>query len=325
MRSSSIVRKLLAGFRPDAVIVYNSHVFEMLCTKTLRRRLGRLPILLEIEDLPHARRRGWLNIKPRMDEMCWNTMLAGANAFTAVNQAIFDKLPATKSKFLLPGIVDPLLVERAATRQPPFLGRTKTLGYFGALGEEKGVGVLLELVPQLPGDWQVVVTGMGTLSGELSALSRRYPDRLRFLGRVEDHELCQLLCECDCTLIPKEWIVNPSEGVFPFKTFEYIVSGGHIIGSNLPRSCGVDLSFIKPFNGTVTDLLQALSTAHADYLSTDDMRQQARREIVSLYGMKAVGERILDLLFATADTPINAVGRSTDLAATCKTSNAGVE
>jgi glycosyltransferase involved in cell wall biosynthesis len=324
-RTGSIMRNLIATFRPDAAIVYNSHVFEAFCTKHLLRLLGPIPILLEIEDLPHARKRGWVSIKPRLDQMCWKSLLANATAFTAVNEAIFDKLPTDKPRTLMPGIIAPLLVERFETRQSPFSKRKKTLGYFGALGEEKGVGVLLKLILQLPADWRVVVTGMGPLSGELAALGERYPDRLRFLGRVEDYELCQMLCECDCTLIPREHIGNSGEGVFPFKTFEYIVSGSHIIGSNLPRSCGVDLSFIKPFDGTVTDLLQALSTAHADYLATDDVRQQTRSEIVSLYGMRAVGERILGLLFATRDTAINAMGRSGDLAATYKTSNAGVE
>jgi glycosyltransferase involved in cell wall biosynthesis len=324
-RSAAIIRGLISKFRPDAAIVYNSHVFEALCTKHLLQQIGSLPILLEIEDLPHARKRGWINIKPRLDQLCWDSMLAKATAFTAVNQPIFDRLPPDKPRFLLPGIIEPLLAEEAQSRRTPFSIHTKILGYFGALGVEKGVAVLLRLVPQLPEDWRVVVTGAGALSEQLLALSQRYPERLRFLGRVEDHELRRLLCECDCTLIPKERIVNPGEGVFPFKTFEYIVSGGHVIGCNLPQSCGVNLSFIKSFDGSVDDLLQALSTAQADFLVTDNARQRARHEIVSLYGARAVGMKIYDLLFRNGNTAINMAERISGLRATSHIAGAGAE
>ena len=46
-------------------------------------------------------------------------------------------------------------------------------------------------------------------------------------------DLYKTMCKCDCTVIPLEQIVGHDMGVFPFKTFEFIVAGTQVIASRL--------------------------------------------------------------------------------------------
>jgi len=297
LRSGGVIQTVLRDFSPDAAIIYNAGLSEYFAVKALRRALKPIPILLELEDLPLARKREWKNLKPRLDQLCFNGMLKAATAFTAVNQAMLDRLPQDKPKVLFPGIIDPVLVEFARNRVAPFSRPKRTLGYFGGLSERKGVGVLLELVQHLPDGWDILVTGSGDMAAQFSAFSRRYPDRLRFLGRVGDRELCQAICSADCMVIPREGIMTPGEDIFPFKTFEYIVSGSHIIGCDLPSACDIDLSFIKGFDGTVSDLVTALSTADTDWRSGRQLRERAISVLLAKYGTESVAGILTDLLF----------------------------
>ena len=133
LRADHIVHKVVSDFKPDAVIAYNTYVFESICTNILRKKIGNLPIVLEIEDMPLARKRGWLNVKPRLDRRCWNSMVRTASAFTAVNQSIFDELPRNKERELLPGVIDPMILRGAAERCKAFSRPgTRTVGISAA-------------------------------------------------------------------------------------------------------------------------------------------------------------------------------------------------
>ena len=308
LRAKQIVGKSISGFRPDAVIVYNSYVFESLCIQSLRERVVNLPVVLEVEDMPLARQRGWLNVKPRLDQMCWKATVEAASAFTAVNQTILDELPPDKEKVLLPSALDPMILQNAAKRRKAFSRPgTRVLGYFGGLTEEKGVGALLEAVPQLPGEWKMLVSGSGPLAASFASMSTSLPDRLQFLGRVEDWELCRAMVECDCTIIPREKIGRPGESVFPFKAFEYIMSGSHLIACNLPLSCGVDLSFVRKFDGTAGGLLRALATAEDDFRMGDAAREIATGVIADRYAVTAVAKMLIGMIARAGADVVGAV------------------
>ena len=297
MRADHILRGVVSSFKPDAVIVYNTYVFESICTKILLRRIGNLPVVLEIEDMPLARQRGRLNVKPRLDQMCWKAMVEAASAFTAVNQTILDELPLDKKKVLLPSALDPTILQSAAERRRAFSRPgTRMVGYFGGLTEDKGVGVLIETVPQLPRGWKMLVSGSGPLATSFASMSKSFPDRLQFLGRVEDLELCRAMVECDCTVIPRERIDRPGESVFPFKAFEYIMSGSHLIACNLPSACDVDLSFVRRFDGTAAGLLAALATAEEDFSTCEEARERAIAGIASRYGVSAVAKTLTRMI-----------------------------
>lgn len=294
-RAASLIRQLLAEFVPDAAITYNSNLFESLSAKELVRLRG-TPIILQIEDLPLARQREWMNIKARLDQQCWDRMLNLASAFTAVNSFILDMLPGDKPKYLLPGIIDQQLLECSQVRPVPFSGSQRTLGYFGGLTPGKGLEVLLDLVPQLPSPWRLVMTGSGPLASNFELLSKQYPDRLTFLGLVSDLQLYEAMCACDCTVIPREQIMNGGQGVFPFKAFEYLVSGSHVIAYPLAPLADHDLSFIHRWDGSVNSLLAALSRGDIEFRREQSNREKAVAMILSRYSHTGIVELFAKLL-----------------------------
>lgn len=292
---SATMDRIVADFRPDAIIAYNCHVFESLAVRSLLKVVGDIPVLLEIEDMPFARKRNWSNLKPWLDQRCWNSLSESSRGMTAVNETILGMLPA-KPKFLLPGVIDPELIECASVRQPAFSGARKTLGYFGGLSPAKGVQVLLDAVTRLPEDWRIIVTGSGPLTPQFVEAAERYPDRLTFLGSVPSSEMYQAMCSCDCTFVPREHVSNEGNSVFPFKVFEYLVAGTQIIASNLPKFRTIDLSFIDFWDGESTSLPASLERAERTFRAHASAREIARRRVIQQYCPNRVADSILDLL-----------------------------
>lgn len=300
LRAPGLLRRVAGEFRPDAALVYNSYLFEYRAASELARTAG-IPILLEVEDLPLARRREWLNIKPRIDQLCWDRMLAIATAFTAVNQPIFQSLPEGKPKALLPGLVDQQLIRLSRERAAPFGGRKKILGYFGALTPEKGVGVLLQLLPRLDPSWNLLVTGSGPLASAFADLQSRHPERVAFEGAVAPEQMYKMMCSCDCTVIPRELITGGGQGVFPFKTLEYIVAGTHVIAAPLSGQLDLDLSYIQRWDGSLGGLESSLARAEVDYSRERLHRNAAVAAIIGRYDQEGTA-RLIERLLAGGAT-----------------------
>lgn len=296
LNANRIVEKLYRRFEADLLIVYNSYVFEARCAAHLKK-IYSIPFLLEAEDLPSARQRGVFNIKANLDRLYWNRTLALADGFTAVNSRIFGLLPKEKPRLLLPGIIDAELIRISRGRKVPFAEDRFLLGYFGDLGVEKGAGILIEIARSLPPRWRLVVTGAGQLGSALSMVAQAYPDKIMFLGKVDQRDLYDTLCRCDCTLIPWERSGVERQGVFPFKAFEYIVSGSHMI---LPRlasiddvECGYFQRWLKP---TSKELLTLLAKAKDDFAMETDVRENTIQGILRNYSEDAVKRKIAALL-----------------------------
>ena len=296
LRAPGLLRRVLDEFRPDAAMVYNSYLFEYRAASELARTAD-IPILLEIEDLPLARRREWVNIKPRIDQLCWDRMLSIATAFTAVNQPIYQSLPDGKPKALLPGLVDQQLIQLSRERTAPFGGRKKILGYFGALTPEKGVGVLLQLLPRLDPSWSLLVTGSGPLASAFADLQGQYPERVTFAGTVAPEQMYKMMCSCDCTVIPRELITGGGQGVFPFKTLEYIVAGTHVIAAPLSGQLDLDLSYIQRWDGSLGGLERSLVRSEEDYAREQPQRMAATAAIIDRYDLEGTA-RLIERLMA---------------------------
>jgi glycosyltransferase involved in cell wall biosynthesis len=296
LRAGQIMRRLTRSFRPDVTIIYNSYLFEVLCAKWLVKRF-QMPLWLEVEDLPLARKREHLNIKPMLDNLCWRWAVDNSSAFSAVNSVIWSMLPARKRRELLPGVVSRSLISRADRRTEPFTQVRKTLGYFGGLSAGKGVEVLLEVVNKMPPDWEMVIAGGGEYAAKFAATAHAYPGKLKFAGRLDPEKTFELLCQCDAAVIPKERIAHEGEGVFPFKTFEYISSKVHIISAKLPQLGGYDCNFFQRWDGTTaTGLAACLATAPDDYRREAPERETLRTEVLKRCSEAAVGRLACDIV-----------------------------
>ena len=293
--AARFLRDVTSQYHIDAAIAYNTYLFESLTIKELLAQSS-LPVCLEIEDLPLARKRGLLNLKPVFDQLCWHNMLKISSSFLAVNQDIYNILPEDKPKIVLPGVIDQELIEVSEQRNSPFSGTERIVGYFGALNPGKGIEVLFDLVPKLAFPWKLVMTGSGPLAEFCESLSALYPDRFIFYGNVLKTEMIQIMCECDCVVIPKEQITGDGKGVFPFKALEYLVSGSHIISTTLAQQGNLNLSFFQRWDGSLDGLIYNLLCAESDYNVECTLRNSARHAAITKYNMTNVGKDISELL-----------------------------
>jgi glycosyltransferase involved in cell wall biosynthesis len=293
VRAPRHATRILEEFRPDLVWSYNAYVFEALATLTLRRRLN-VPVVMQVEDLPLARRRK-LNLKPWLDQRCWPHMTDAASAFTAVNQAIGDLLPRDKPVHVVPGIIDDRLVETAKRRDEPFSRSERTLGYFGVLSADKGVDVLLELARRLPSGWRLRIAGTGPLANDFASLASS-SDAVEYLGILDGDALYSALCSCDVTVVPLEAITGGGSGVFPFKVLEYLVAGTHIISTPLPPIGELDLGFTQRWDGALGTLLTELKSADHRYAEERDRRSIAIGEVLRWYTTRGVSSTLSEML-----------------------------
>lgn len=298
LRAPALARRMQRAFEPDAVIAYNSYLFEGLSALTLKRRSA-LPFILQMEDLPFARQRELANIKPRLDQRIFGRLKTEASGFTAVNQHILDLLPAHRPRVLLPGIVDGRLLELAAARAEPFTSERHTLGYFGGLSEDKGVGVLLDALPHLPDSWRMVIAGSGPLNGRLARAAVDHPERLDFRGSLAGDELFEALCACDATVVPPERITSGGLAVFPFKCLEYLLAGTHIISTRLPAIGDIDLAYAQRWDGDAPSLKTHLGEAPERYAQEAPARLSATNVARARYSTEGVA-RLLDSLLNSA-------------------------
>lgn len=246
----------IALLRPSLVWIYNSYAFEARFALLLERLAG-CRIVLEIEDLPRARRRGLLNIKPMLDSRYFSIVQRRAALVTCVNQTIQANMSPTPT-LPLPYIMSPFV--RLNGREP-FQTAPFTLGYFGHLSAEKGASIFSPLSTAIPSNWQILVSGRGPLAGELHACAARSEGRMKFFEDVPDEKLYELLTECDVAVNPHASIHSMGEGVFPFKVLEAVASGRLVISTALPP-CGFDLQHnVMYFNGTLDGLCKALESA----------------------------------------------------------------
>jgi glycosyltransferase involved in cell wall biosynthesis len=281
----------LTALNPSLIWIYNSYAFEARLALKLADTC-RVPIVLELEDLPLARSRG-LNPKPYLDEHFLKKILRKASLITYVNASLIrDYGPPTASKVLLPSILGEDLVGIEVRRRfgiAPF-----KLGYFGGLETDKGAHILLEVLSVLPPQWQLVITGAGQLRASFEDAAKRFPNKIVFLGLVVRERLIYEMQGCDAIVNPHQSIADMANGVFPFKVCEAIASGALLISTPLP-DVGVDMQLgVRWFDGSADSLLRALETAKEFYFERHFNVQRTRELICDKYGVTTVARNLAE-------------------------------
>jgi len=254
--AASGLAKRIARLQPSLVWIYNSYAFEARMALLLSRRTG-CKVVLQLEDLPKARRRGLLDLKPRLDSRYLHLLESRATLITCVNSSMQSTLKSAPT-LLLPYIMSPFV---NASGKQPFASQPYALGYFGGLTKEKGASILPEICSALPGQWRMIVTGRGDLAPALRRCAEQSAGRMQFFENAPDMKFFELLSECDVAVNPHTSIEAMRQGVFPFKVLEAIAAGRLVISTELPP-CGFDLSKnVITFDGTVSGLLSALQGA----------------------------------------------------------------
>lgn len=285
----------LSKQKPQLIWLYNSYAFEARWGMALQARTG-ARLILELEDLPLARNRG-LNPKPYLDQLYFERLLPRADMVTFVNADLMQQYAAeVKRGFLLPSVL-----QDAITSLPDrlrFRSETHRLGYFGGLEPDKGVQVLLDLIPRMPRNWKLVVTGVGSLSGRFTDIAATHPHAVEFHGAVAHQEVIRLMSGCDAIVNPHAAITEMSNGVFPFKVCEALASGALLITTPLPT---IDLDLadrVETFDGSADGLARAMQRAPELYAGRHAELSELRSAVCQRYGESAVFERVQEALHA---------------------------
>lgn len=245
--------------------IYNGYAFESRFALEFMRAMV-CPLVVELEDMPFARRRPG-NLKPLLDDFFLRRILPEASLVTCVNETMPRVLgiPADKT-VLLPGLVDDSMKNLALSRRP-FSDGPRTAGYFGNLAEEKGADLLLRLFENPPAGWTFTVTGTGPLAESFSARAKQSPELVRFTENASDAQVVSEMLRCDVILNPHRSIAGMGDGVFPFKVVEGLASRRLVISTPLP-SCGLNLEECILFiEDNVHSLSDALNSARDFYHS----------------------------------------------------------
>lgn len=287
-----IARRVARDFAPDLLWIYNAYLFESRLALTLER-MG-VPFVLELEDLPTARRSFPFNVKAALDARSFDEVVRRAAAAACVNSDLCARVrPINPQAFLFPPVVDPALERRAAGRLPPFSHCPIRVGYCGGLEEDKGVGTLAALIDLLPPGMELHVAGIGSLEPMLSAALARHPERGRFHGYLPDAQLVDFLCSMDVLINPHRDVAAAGHGVFPFKLFEYVAAGAVVVTTRSPMIEGVPLDRLIHFDGSPEGLAAALAEAARRGAADDDLRRDVLRRF-SLSATTTLIDRILD-------------------------------
>jgi glycosyltransferase involved in cell wall biosynthesis len=201
---------------------------------------------------------------------------------------------------LLPSVLQDAITALPERRR--FESATHWLGYFGGLEVDKGVQILLDLVPRMPPKWKLIVTGVGSLTAAFRETAGRHPDNIEFHGAVTHQQVVDLMAGCDAIVNPHSAINEMDNGVFPFKVCEALASGALLITTPLP-AIDLDLStHVATFDGTTYGLTQALLRAPALYARRHDALAALRRDVCLRYGESAVFERVNQAIHALEQT-----------------------
>lgn len=274
----------------DLVVIYNAYLFEVRVAQTLLRERS-IPFILQLEDLPLARRRGVFNIKPAIENALFAATCKSAALILCVSSAVSSFARKYNDQLALyPPIIDPRIEDYFQTRPNPFSTSNINIGYFGGLNSEKGAHKILKLAQLLDSPYIVHVSGKGDLADQFKDLAKRYPHRVIYHGFVTDERLFALLCTMDILVNPHDTSREFHQGVFPFKLYEYIASGSYVITSKLPGAEADQLGGLCYFDGSVEGLLEKIKAAPSDY--SERNQRQLRETVQSIASFSTMKERV---------------------------------
>lgn len=99
--------------------------------------------------------------------------------------------------------------------------------FVGRLIPTKGVDIILEILKSLKDDINMVVAGDGAMVNQVKTSIEKYPDKLRYLGRIENSQLPIYYSASDLVIVPS----TVDEG-WGFVAMEAISCGTPVIASN---------------------------------------------------------------------------------------------
>jgi len=163
------------------------------------------------------------------------------------------------------------------------------VGYFGRLGEEKGVDLILQALVHLPARYRLVIAGDGPLESDLRAQTGNLGlhDRVKFLGFLDRPD--DTMAAVDVVAVPTIGVEAGSRVIVEALNQGTPVIGSRTGGTPEMVADGIEGLIVSP--GNVDELARAIRTIGEDSTLRSRMRVAARDRVKRDFRMESVFER----------------------------------
>ena len=217
----------------------------------------------------------------------WRTIVEDASAVTAPSRFLAELVTRASSvePQVIPNPID-VAIDVPIDRGSP---RGRRVLVVSRLLERKGIQHLIELSPQLPDGWEVVVAGDGPYLPHLLQQAERIGAPVRFLGMVPRERLPELYSSAEIFVLPS------ARENFPMVLLEAMANGCAIVttlGSGCHEVVGAAARLVRP--GRSDELLEALIALIEDPAERIRLRERARQRAAQ-YSAPVVAARFARL------------------------------
>jgi glycosyltransferase involved in cell wall biosynthesis len=233
--------------------------------------------------------------------------LKNCDRFLIVSNVIMQRIPVTKDEenkiILMSNGYDASIVSGATSHQVELIktllpGKRKVIGYFGALTKDKGVDILLDLICSLENQqFFFILSGHGPLEDKVRAVQSRFPERVKFLGKIPQMDVYSLMSVCDATLAlcPDEIRAGCPQFVNPLKVYESLAVGTEVVISEMVKNAlPAEIATLCTISKLgPSDILQALEIA----CNKNSTQLSEKRKVIDNYSWDSIARRILVPLY----------------------------
>jgi glycosyltransferase involved in cell wall biosynthesis len=170
--------------------------------------------------------------------------------------------------------------------------------YSGFLDDINGIDFFLSNIKELPEDIKreikVVVLGRGPLQKYVEDISKEESGLIEYLGLVNYNDIPIYYNACDVFVIPRPSTL-PAENLIPMKLLEAMAMEKIVLGSDVG---GITEVVTNNKNGVVfkkgdkDDLFKKISYIVENIENMDDLRKQARKDVINKYSWQKSRERL---------------------------------
>ncbi len=209
--------------------------------------------------------------------------------------------------------VDPEIFSPATTRAD----RPFTFGFAGRVVEEKGIGVLVEALASLPGDWRCEILGSGPylVAARAAAEARGVAQRIRWERGVASTEMPERLRSFDAVVLPSLTRSNWKEQ-FGRVLVEAMACGVPVIGSDsgeIPKVVG-DAGMMVP-EGSVVALRDAMAAVRDNGRLRSKLSKAGRERVLACYTHRRIAEQTVAVYRDVVAQPATRRAAAADAAA----------
>lgn len=205
----------------NAVIVYETYSPFLLAAATLRRKIGKLVVI--VTDLPDYMHSGDSKIRAffkRINRSLIDWCLRKSDGYILLSEPMLEKLPPKDGKYIvMEGIFNPEFEDNDVEKE-----KYKTIMYTGGIYSHRGTDLLLDAFSKIDApDYRLWIRGDGDLKGKILEMSQK-DSRIRYFEPMERKDLLEL--EKKATVLvnttpPQDF----TKYFFPSKNMEFLASG----------------------------------------------------------------------------------------------------